>query len=57
MLMKQLLEAKDVGLSGEASASAANNETLNTSEYGQGLDQSHQTNTQHPATTSGDVPL
>ncbi|XP_078372787.1 uncharacterized protein LOC144656406 [Oculina patagonica] len=41
-LMKQLLEAKDDGLSGEATALTANNETLNTSEYG--LDKPHQTN-------------
>ena len=45
MLMKQLLEAKDGGLSGEATASTADNETLNTSECGQDPDISHQTNT------------
>ncbi|KAJ7384491.1 hypothetical protein OS493_021120 [Desmophyllum pertusum] len=35
MLMKQLLEAKDGGLSAETTASTADNETLNTSECGQ----------------------
>lgn len=45
MLMKQLLEAKDSGQSGEAAASTADNETLNTSECGQDPNISHQTNT------------
>lgn len=45
VLMKQLLEAKDGGLSGEATASTADNETLNTSECGQDPDIPHQTNT------------
>ena len=43
MLMKQLLEAKDGGLSG--AATTADNETLNSSEYGQGLEVPHQTST------------
>lgn len=45
VLMKQLLEAKDGGLSSEATASTADNETLNTSECGQDPDIPHQTNT------------
>jgi len=43
MLMKQLLEAKDGGLSGDTTT--ADNETLNTSECGQDLDVPHQTST------------
>ena len=45
MLMKQLLEAKDGGLSGEATTSTADNDTLNTSECGQDPDIPRQTNT------------
>jgi len=43
MLMKQLLEAKDSGFSGDTTT--ADNETLNTSECGQGLELPHQTST------------
>lgn len=43
MLMKQLLEAKDDGVSGEAMGSMADNETMNTSESGQALYVPHQT--------------
>ena len=45
MLMKQLLEAKDGGLCGEATASTADNESLNTSEYGQDPNIPNQINT------------
>jgi len=43
MLMKQLLEAKDDGVSGESMASMVDNETMNTSESGQALYVPHQT--------------
>ena len=50
MLMKQLLEAKDDGVSGEAMASMADNETMNTSESGQALHVPHQTSRWHTLT-------